>query len=105
MDASGQRHSISAKLDSGYNGFLTLPPPQIVILRLLWVDRVSGLIADGSSYSIDVYEATIIWDGQPRSVKVDAVNTAPLIGTAMLERHRVTMEMIPGGNVAIDPLP
>jgi clan AA aspartic protease len=105
MDAMGQRHSITVKVDTGYDGYLSLPPSQIVALRLPWVETVTGFGAGGGSYRIDVYEATILWDSQPRIVKVDAVNSAPLIGTAMLERHRVTIEMILGGMVTIDPLP
>jgi predicted aspartyl protease len=105
-DASGQRHIIPMHLDTAYNGFVTLPPPQIAALRLPWEERIVSAIADGSSYVIDVYSATLIWNGQPYYAKVDAIDhPVPLIGTALLERHRLNIEMIPGGTVTIDPLP
>jgi clan AA aspartic protease len=104
-DASGQRHLIPAQVDTAYNGFLTLPPPQIGALCLPWVGSLYAKLADGGSQRIDIYAATIIWNGQPLSVEVDATNSAPLIGTALLERHHVGIDLVPGGLVTIDPLP
>jgi clan AA aspartic protease len=104
-DGSGQRHTISAQFDSGYNGSLTLPPAQVAALGLPWIGSVYAKLADGSSRRINIYRATIVWNGQPLAVEIDAPNSDPLIGTGLLERHRATIEMIPGGTVTIDPLP
>jgi clan AA aspartic protease len=104
-DAMGQAHVFLAKIDTGYDGSLSLPLQQIQALRLAWVDFVVATLADGSTRRINVYEATVIWNGQPRLVEVDAAYSTPLIGTGLLERHRVTIDMIPGGTVTIDPIP
>jgi hypothetical protein len=39
-----------------------------------------------------MYEATVIWDNQPRRVVVDEVDTAPLVGMSLLAGHELTLQ-------------
>ncbi len=41
-DAGGQAHDVEAVVDTGFNGFLTLPPALIAALRLPWLCRQQG---------------------------------------------------------------
>jgi len=72
-DVSGQPHDVDAVIDTGFNGFLTLPPALITTLALPWLCRQQGQLADGSIQVFDVYVATVNWDGQSRSVEVEPV--------------------------------
>jgi clan AA aspartic protease len=94
---------IEAVVDTGFNGFLTLPPPLIATLDLPFLGRV--ILADGSESLFDVHEATVIWDGQPRRVAVGAADTEPLIGMALLHGHELTVQAVEGGDVYIRTLP
>src|SRR5207247_318859 len=64
QDAGGQDHEVETVIDTGFNGFLTLPPALLASLGLPWLYRQQGQLADGSIHVFDVYAATVIWDGQ-----------------------------------------
>ena len=59
------------------------------------------MLADGSSSLFDTYEATLIWDGAPRRVAVDELDTSPLVGTSLLYGHDLSIEAVTGGRVVI----
>jgi clan AA aspartic protease len=87
QEPTGASRSIDAVIDTGFNGYLTLPAATITSLQLEWLCREEGTLADGSTEIFDVYIALILWDGNWRKVEVDAANAAPLIGMALLEKH------------------
>jgi len=105
QDATGQNQPIDVLIDTGFDGFLTLPPARLASLGAAWLYRGQGMLADGSVHWFDVYKVTVIWDGQSRNVEVEAVDAAPLLGMAMLQKHDLRMEIIPGGTVLITPRP
>jgi predicted aspartyl protease len=71
---------------------------------LPWRRRGRGLLADGSACFFDIHEATVIWDGQPRRIPVDATGSAPLLGQSLLRGYELTMQVVDGGSVRIAPL-
>lgn len=77
----------------------------ITALQLSWLGREPGRLADGSVDLFDVYRASVMWDGQPRVLDVEAVDVDPLVGMALLERHSLTIEVRSGGTVSINALP
>lgn len=105
QDVNGSTHSIDAVIDTGFNGFLTLPPARLASLGATWLYRGQGVLADGSIRVFDVYATTVIWDGQPRRVEVKSVDAAPLVGMALLLNHDLRIEIVPGGSVLITPRP
>lgn len=62
----------------------------------------SAILADGSKVSFDTYEATVQWDGQPRSVEVDEADTTPLVGMLLLDGHELSIQVYNGGGVRIE---
>jgi clan AA aspartic protease len=102
---SGQQREIEAIIDTGFTGFLTLPPALVQALGLAWLCRQPGILADGSVDVFDVYSATVIWDGQPRTVEVEAADTEPLVGMSLLDRHSLRIDVLTGGVVTITALP
>jgi clan AA aspartic protease len=79
-DVTGQTHPIEAVIDTGFSGFLSLPPSQIATLGLLWLYDQQVMLADGSIHMVDVYSVTVIWDSQMVAIHVNAVDTSPLVG-------------------------
>jgi clan AA aspartic protease len=99
-------HNKSAKdfravVDTGYNGFLTLPPDLIKMLDLHWRSTDDGTLADGSSHTFDAYDGEVFWDGKWRHIIVDESDVEPLVGMAMLEGHELRMHVHDNGQVEI----
>jgi clan AA aspartic protease len=104
-DGLDQPHVVEAVLDTGFNGFLTLPPPLIARFGLAWLCRQQGELADGSIQVFDVYVAAVDYDGQRRSVEVDATDGQSLIGMALMNGSELRIEIRPGGVVTLRALP
>lgn len=100
---SRQRH-LEAVIDTGFTGYLTLPPTIIAALQLTWLGREQGILADGSVDSFDVYRAAVIWDGESRPVQIEAISAEPLLGMSLLLRHSLQIEVVRGGAVSIKSL-
>ena len=88
-------------IDTGYNGFLTLPPALVAELGLPVVSDGEATLANGSEAAFDVYGVTALWDGQPRYVETDAVGSTPLVGMSFLDEHDLSIQVRNGGRVVI----
>lgn len=95
---------IDAVVDTGFDGWLSLPSSLISQLGLSWRQRGRALLADGSESIFDTYEGVVVWDGRARRVLVDEVNAAPLIGMSLLGGYELRVQVVSGGNVTIAPL-
>jgi clan AA aspartic protease len=91
-------------VDTGFVGYLTLPPAAIAALRLLFLRRIAANLADDSTMHVSVHAATIIWDGEEREVEVLATGSRPLLGTLLLEGHELTVRFTEGGMVSVESL-
>jgi clan AA aspartic protease len=96
-----QRQEIEAVIDTGFTGFLTLPPDIITALGLTWYTSQEGILGDGSLQVFDVYEASIVWDGQVRMVEVNEADTDPLVGMGLIEGYELRIQGIVGGAVTL----
>jgi clan AA aspartic protease len=103
-DASRASHDIDALVDTGFNGSLTLPQRLIEALGLQWYTRATITLANGAEEEVDVYAATVIWNGVPRRILVEATDTEPLLGMRLLLRHSLRIEVVDGGNVLIEAM-
>lgn len=101
----GRQEELAATIDTGFTGFLTLPPAVVRGLGLAWLCRQPGILADGSIEVFNVYSATLLWDGQLRTAEVEAVDTEPLVGMGLLEHHSLRIDVLTGGSVTITALP
>jgi clan AA aspartic protease len=104
-DIHGQEHDIEAVVDTGFNGFVTLPRVLISSLRLPWYGFNRATLADGSEQVIESYEAIILWNGSDVAVPVNELETMPLVGMSLLYGCRLTINVVDGGSVTIDRLP
>lgn len=101
---SGQVRATDAVIDTGYDGFLTLPMPLVEELGLPFRFRGRAVLANGSEEMFDVYGVTVIWDGQPRIIEADAVGMVPLAGMLLLDAHSLYMEVSNGGRVVVQAM-
>lgn len=101
---NGQRQVVDTVIDTGFNGFLTLPSAVITALDLPWNASDIVTLGDGSETLFDLYAATIIWDGQYLEIDIAESETEPLIGMALLYGYRLQIDAIKGGIVKIEAL-
>ena len=106
VEGPGNRgRDIDAIVDTGFNGFLTLPASFIQDLGLVWRGRGRAMLADGSERLFDSYDATVVWDSGPRRILVDEAESDPLFGMSLLDGHELTIHVVEGGRVTVSPLP
>jgi clan AA aspartic protease len=101
----GREQKIEAVVDTGYTGWLTLPPDVIAGLDLRWQSFGRGTLADGSLSLFDVYKAKVFWDTRLRSVFVDEFDATLLVGMALMRGCELKMEVQARGKVTIKRLP
>lgn len=103
-NTNGQRQVIDAVIDTGFNGFLTLPSSIITALDLSWNASDIVTLGDGSETLFDLYSVTILWDGQYREIDVAESETDPLIGMSLLYKYGLRIDAVEGGIVRVEAL-
>ena len=98
---AGQAQEVEAVIDTGFTGFVTLPPSLAAELGLVFMGTSEATLADGSEVSFDAYDVTVLWEGQPRDVLIDEADTTPLVGMLLLDRHNLNIDVESGGRVLI----
>ena len=88
-------------VDTGFNGYLTLPPMLMEGLELPVVGDGEAVLADGREAAFDVYGVTVLWGGQPGYVETGAVGVEALVGMALLDGHNLNIDVEDGGRVFI----
>lgn len=97
-----QSTDVEVVIDTGFTGYLMLPPATVDALSLPFLGTTPATLADGSTAALDVYEARVVWHGRERPVDVLASEGGGLIGMALLYGSRLTIDVVPGGLVVID---
>lgn len=101
---TGRTLQIEAGIDTGYNGFLTLPKGVIEDLDLTFVGPARAALGDGREVRMDLFLASIQWESGPRDVLVLESEGGTLIGMALLNGCRMVMDVEEGGTVSIESL-
>ena len=99
-----QTKLITAVIDTGYTGFLSLPSEIITELNLSWTGIDRGTLGDGSEVTFEVYAAKIIWDGEYRDIPINEAETDPLVGMSLLYGYDLQIQAVEGGSVTISLL-
>lgn len=99
-----QVQCIEAVIDTGFNGFLTLPNSLIISLGLPLVGNRRAMLGDGNTVVLDVYLAIVIWHEQEREVLALQADGGPLVGMSLLYGSRLTLDISEDGAVCIEQL-
>ena len=105
LDASEHVHRVEAHIDTGFNGYLTLPPGITQLLGLTPSRPVALTMANDETGTFRSYHGMALWQGQRRPIEIVESEGDPLVGTALLWGSLLTAEMTDNGAVAIGPLP
>lgn len=95
---------IECVVDTGFEGFLTLPTTIILDLGLPYIAPIDANLADNSRITTNVHQGSILWHGVERVIPVLAMGRRPLIGTALLEDYHLSIDFCEGGTVLVDEI-
>ena len=100
-DVHGQPYEIDTVVDTGFDGWLTLPPHFIATLGLTWKRFGHAILADGSHILTNVYEATVQWDGQQIPLAVDEADAVPLVGMSLMYGYELLIPILDGSTFTL----
>lgn len=95
---------IECVVDTGFEGFLTLPPSVVTELKLPYVAPIDANLADNSRIVTNVHQGKIFWNGVERVIPILAMGRRPLIGTALLVDLHLGIDFCEGGTVLVDDI-
>ncbi len=101
---SNRQEKIEAVIDTGYDGFLTLPIKLINRLGLRQAGYRQAILGDGNMVVLELYRAKALWYGKEREVPVLRTDGGPLVGMALLYGNRVILDVVKDGEVRIENL-
>lgn len=96
---------LDVEIDTAFAGFLVLPTIIITQLSLPSLGHFDVELADGTFAFCGYFEVRVEWMGAVRVVLVIEMGTSPLVGVNFFWGHRLTIDVIVGGDVNIEPLP
>ncbi|MGF1602111.1 MAG: clan AA aspartic protease [Thermosynechococcaceae cyanobacterium] len=91
-------------IDTGFTGYLSLPPEAVSLMGLPFVHDLSASLADNSEVLLPVHEAVIIWGREERVVPTIVTGRRPLLGTALLDGQELIIRFTESGLVRIEAL-
>jgi len=103
-DAQGQDQAHNVLVDTGYNGWLTLPPAVISALGLRWQRYGRAILADGSEAVFNIYEGIILWDGQPLMIDIDEIDADALMGMSLMRGYELVLPVAVGATFTLRPI-
>lgn len=101
----GHEETIDVVIDTGFNGYLTLPRRLVSDLQLSFAGTTRAALGDDSEVQLDVFDAIVVWDEHERRVVALATGGSALVGMSMLAGCRVTLDVLEGGSVTIEAMP
>ena len=101
-DSDGRLWPLETVLDTGFVGDLSLPSIAIRRLGLVRAGSLNFILANGEAVRLRTYHARALWHDRLLDIEVTETGDVPLIGVRMLRGSRVTMDMLPCGEVIIE---
>ncbi|HEX3151361.1 MAG TPA: hypothetical protein VHR66_25000 [Gemmataceae bacterium] len=105
LDAVDNALLLDVEIDTAFAGFIALPSDVIAHLNLPFLNDTLVELADGSKFNRPCYLARVNWNGNVRTVRALEMGTNPLIGINFFWGHRLTIDVLVGGDVTVEPLP
>ena len=99
-----RREKVEVVIDTGFNGYLTLPSDVVSRLKLQPAGNRRATLGDGHTVVLDVYLAKVAWHDHEREVLALQTEGGSLIGMSLLYGNSVMLTVVNGGDVTIDPL-
>lgn len=90
LGPAGQATAVEAAIDTGFDGYLTLPAGLVRDLDLPFLGTTTATLGDGNSVAMSLHLASVVWEEEPWEVLVLAAEGGVLVGMALLAGCRLT---------------
>ncbi len=88
-----KRQEIVVWIDTAFNGGLVIPKSQIDRLGLIQESATEAILADGQLVQLETYQCFLDWFGGTYETQIVANESEfPLLGTMLLEGHRLEID-------------
>lgn len=101
---AGGREEIEFLVDTGFNGFVAIPPSLVQRLQLEVGAVQTGVTADGRTGYFDTVSVEIMWHQTPLSLRAQVLDE-PLIGTRLLRGNRLSANWVVDGPFRLSRIP
>ena len=100
--SDGKVYTQDAIVDTGFNGWLSLPPNLIAESNLKWKRRGRAILGDGSECVFDVYEAVLVWNKNFLTISIDEADSEPLVSMSLMEGYQLIVQVFEGSHVELN---
>ena len=95
-DENGLEHEWETVVDTGFDGWLSLPPELIDTLGLSWQRFGRAILADGSESAFNIFGGDVLWDGQLRTINIYEMDAEPLLGMSLMYGYELFLPVLDG---------
>lgn len=99
--SDGTSRTLQMMVDTGFNGYLMLPPDLIELTDAQWLGPRPSLIANGSMTDLPSYVLDVQWEGRLRRVLCLSAPNCHLVGMSLMYGYTLRMDVVDGGRVTI----
>jgi predicted aspartyl protease len=96
-------HDYPALVDTGFNGYLTLPALEVQRLGLRYPSDAVAELGDGTLVRVRRFEGRAEWHHGVREIMILESDGGPLLGMSLLKGSRIEMTVAIDAEVAIAP--
>lgn len=90
-------------IDTGFAGYVTLPPVAVAAMRLPFFYELSTNLANNTNVLTHVFTGVILWHEIEKEVEILATGRLPLIGRALLAGNQVDIDFRENGLIYLKP--
>jgi clan AA aspartic protease len=102
---NGPGQEVTAIIDTGHNGALSLPLSTVTALALQPSASRMVTLGDASQRIFNFYTAYLHWEGQVQRIRVLCIEGSPLVGTTLLQGYKLEINFTTEGMVTLTALP
>ena len=102
--SDGGFESIETIVDTGFNGYLALPPEVIGRMNVKSDEPTNVDLATGLQDTVNTWLGNVLWHDQIRSIRLLEASGPPLLGMEMMEDSQLTLQPRINGHVLIERL-
>lgn len=102
--ASNRATNVDFLIDTGFDGYVTLPYREVISLGLPWKGMLGGMLAHGGPLITEAFLGEVLVGERIVQADIEALDSLPLAGLKLLNNHELRIALTSGGAVEITPL-
>ena len=104
LDRQRFERSLRLRLDTGFDGDLTLPRDVIRRFGFAYRGNRIMILADGSFVETESYAARVLWRSREIEALVFQSESEYLLGMSLLWGQRITIDAVEGGHITVEEI-